>query len=246
MSDQPAIPAPSSKSPTPRNPLAVAALVCGIVGLPLAILFSFAGVVLGILAVVLGALAAAKSAKQPTRRRRGRGGIVLGILSITLAVLVIIGLRSFYIPSEAMAPTVQVGDRVLVNTLVYDVGSPQRGDIIVFEDPNAVRPENTSSAEDEQHFIKRVIGIPGDVLEIREGAVFINGEQFDEPSGVQLSTDSFGPVTVEEDMFFVMGDNRPNSADSRSVLGQIPEEMIVGKAFVLIRPSSGFSWLSED
>jgi signal peptidase I len=91
-----------------------------------------------------------------------------------------------------------------------------------------------------------VIGIPGDELEVKEGEVFINGEPVEDPPGVQRDQSNFGPVTVQRDKVFVMGDNRANSSDSRSILNQIPYDKIVGKAFVLLWPPSRLEWLSDD
>lgn len=198
-----------------------------------------------------------------------RGGVLsffrelpgLILVAFVLALLIKTFLvQAFYIPSASMVPTLEIGDRVLVNKLVYDFGVPQRGDVIVFEDPNAQEPDRSFfgaiahwlteglgfATADEQDFIKRVIGIPGDELEIREGEVFINGEPFDEPPGIRQGNDNYGPDTVEADSVFVMGDNRPNSSDSRSLLGQIPYDKIVGKAFVLLWPPSRVEWLSDD
>ena len=203
------------------------------------------------------------------REDQERGGVLsffrelpgLILVAFVLALLIKTFLvQAFFIPSASMVPTLQIGDRVLVNKLVYDFGEPQRFDIIVFEDPNAPPVERTffegvwdwlteglgfASAQ-EQDFIKRVIGLPGDELELREGHLFINGERMRQPPGVQLDASTYGPVTIEPDKVFVMGDNRANSSDSRSLLGQIPYDKIVGKAFVLLWPPSRVEWLSDD
>lgn len=207
--------------------------------------------------------------EDPKKEDRERGGLLsffrelpgLILVAFVLALLIKTFLvQAFYIPSASMVPTLEVGDRVLVNKLVYDFGEPQRFDIIVFEDPNAVEPDRGFfeglwnwlteglgfATEAEQDFIKRVIGLPGDELEIKEGHVFINGEPIEEPPGVRVGQDTFEPVTVEPDKVFVMGDNRANSSDSRSLLGQIPYDKIVGKAFVLLWPPSRVEWLSDD
>jgi signal peptidase I len=207
--------------------------------------------------------------EDPDKEERERGGLLsffrelpgLILVAFILALLIKTFLvQAFYIPSASMVPTLQIGDRVLVNKLVFDFGIPQRGDIIVFEDPNAAEPDRGFfedlwhwlteglgfATAEEQDFIKRVIGLPGDELEIKEGEVFINGELFEEPPLVQPGQDSFGPITVEQDKVFVMGDNRPNSSDSRSLLGQISYDKIVGKAFVLLWPPSRVEWLSDD
>jgi signal peptidase I len=198
-----------------------------------------------------------------------RGGLLsffrelpgLILVAFVLALLIKTFLvQAFYIPSASMVPTLQIGDRVLVNKLVYDFGVPQRFDIIVFEDPNADEPDRGFfegiwdwlteglgfATAQEQDFIKRVVGLPGDELEIKEGEIFINSEVIEEPPTVQSDQTTFGPITVEEDKVFVMGDNRANSSDSRSILGQIPYDKIVGKAFVLLWPPSRLEWLSDD
>jgi signal peptidase I len=199
-----------------------------------------------------------------------RGGLLsffrelpgLILVAFVLALLIKTFLvQAFFIPSASMVPTLEIGDRVLVNKLVYDFGEPQRFDIIVFEDPNAQPGPDRGFFEgiwdwlteglgfasaQEQDFIKRVIGLPGDELEIKEGHVFINGERIREPPLVQLDVSTYGPITVEPDKVFVMGDNRANSSDSRSLLSQIPYEKIVGKAFVLLWPPSRLEWLSDD
>jgi signal peptidase I len=180
---------------------------------------------------------------------------------IALAVAILIKtflLQAFYIPSESMEPTLDVGDRVLVEKVSYRFGSPQRGDVVVFERdltaPSARPPQSvwtrigdsfkglfgfpTSGNED---FIKRVVGIGGDVVEGRAGRVYVNGHRLDEsylPSGTQTST--FGPVRVPPRMIFVMGDNRGNSEDSR-VIGPVPVDTIVGKALLILWPPSHVS-----
>ena len=206
---------------------------------------------------------------DPKRKDDERGGLLgffrelPGLILIAFVLALVIKtflVQAFYIPSASMVPTLEVGDRVLVNKLVYDFGVPQRNDIIVFEDPNAPEVERGFfesmwnwlteglgfATESEQDFIKRVIGIPGDEVEIKEGHVFINGEPFDEAPGVQLDQYTGGPFTIQKDKVFVMGDNRANSSDSRSILHQIPYDKIVGKAFVLLWPPSRLEWLSDD
>jgi signal peptidase I len=217
--------------------------------------------------------AVAERGKQPPKHRAPREeqregffgffrelpGLI--IIAFLLALLIKTFLvQAFFIPSQSMVPTLKVNDRVLVNKLVYDFGEPQRGDIIVFEDPNGVEPERNLlqsiwawlteglgfSQSGEQDFIKRVIGLPGDTLEVNQGQVLINGEPLDEPYLVRPGHDTYEPHTIPEDSVFVMGDNRPNSSDSRSTLGFIPYEKIVGKAFVLLWPPSRMEWLGDD
>ena len=151
----------------------------------------------------------------------------------------------------------EIGDRVMVNRLSYRWGQPDRGDIIVFADEagaerNAQNPivgglRSLAAGlglvpPSEEDFIKRVIGLPGETVEVRDGVVYIDGDELPEAAvsdGGYLSTrdESFMPPTVgPEDEYFVMGDNRPRSSDSRSLLGTIDREQIIGRAFVLMWP----------
>jgi signal peptidase I len=168
---------------------------------------------------------------------------------IVVAVLVALVVRSlvvqpFYIPSESMVPTLQVDDRVLVNKLSYRVGDVDRGDIVVFERPGPVRET------DIKDLIKRVIGLPGDSLVIKEEQVFIDGTALDEgylPEGTTTSIGPSGctdatPCVIPEGEVWVMGDNRDNSEDSRW-FGPIPESTIVGRAFVRIWPPGAIGLL---
>ena len=188
-------------------------------------------------------------------------GLVL--IAFLLALLIKTFLvQAFYIPSGSMVPTLRIGDRVLVNKLVYDFGEPQRGDIVVFEDPHPPggEPERNAfqafldwlteglgfSAGAQQDFIKRVIGLPGDRISMDNGQVFINDEPLEEPYLVRPGSDEYEAHVVEEGHLFVMGDNRPNSSDSRTTLGQIPYDKVVGKAFILLWPPSRAEFLSDD
>ena len=207
--------------------------------------------------------------EQATESRQNGGGILgffmelpgLIIIAFALALLIKTFLiQAFYIPSESMVPTLLIGDRVLVNKLVYDFGEPQRGDVIVFENPDLVEEDRNVvevvwdwlveglgfSTDPTRDFIKRVVGVPGDTVEMKNGKVFVNGQRIAEPYLSNRGAQDFPPTQVEPDRVFVMGDNRPNSQDSRSALGQIPMDKIVGKAFVLLWPPSRVEWLSDD
>ncbi|MBI3648734.1 MAG: signal peptidase I [Actinobacteria bacterium] len=160
--------------------------------------------------------------------------------------------QAFFIPSGSMEPTLMPGDRVLVDKIPYYFHDPRRGDIIVFEDPHPKAGQDRGllggffhwmfqglgfTPPENEDFIKRVIGLPGDVVEGRHGAVFVNGQKLDEsylPAGRE--TRPFDPVTVPPGELFVMGDNRGNSLDSRFGLGYIPIDKVVGKAFVIMWP----------
>jgi len=162
--------------------------------------------------------------------------VVGGALLIAFLVKTFL-VQAFYIPSLSMSPTLHVNDRVLVNKLSYRFGEVERGDVVVFRAPR------NESAKD---LIKRVIGLPGDVVEVRDGHMVLNGRVLSEPylqPGVQsepLTSTSRWIVGPGE--YFVMGDNRGNSRDSR-YFSPIDESLVIGKAFVRIWPVTDFSLL---
>lgn len=179
---------------------------------------------------------------------------LLVLLAFALAVVLKTFLvQAFYIPSASMVPTLEVNDRILVNKVVFDLREPQRGEVIVFHE-EGVGPGGVSGTLNDlaaglgivppaqRDFVKRIIGLPGETLEVRDGVVYIDGERLRESTVEQggylqaRSSDDFGPVEIPRGEYFLMGDNRPNSADSRSSLGTIEREEIVGRAFVVIWP----------
>ncbi|MEJ5359927.1 MAG: signal peptidase I [Desulfobacterales bacterium] len=176
--------------------------------------------------------------------------------AIFIAVLIALFIRTFVvqafkIPSGSMKPTLQIGDHILVNKFAYGVkipylntvllpvGSPERGDIVVFKYPLDPRKD----------FIKRVIGIPGDVVEIRDKVVYVNHQRLNHDVGVFTDPhimpgtlrprDNLGPVKVPAGHLFVMGDNRDESFDSR-FWGFVPLRDVSGKAFIIY-----WSWDSD-
>jgi signal peptidase I len=202
---------------------------------------------------------------EPDRTQRKHGilgflgevpGLVLMAFILALVIRTFL-FQAFFIPSPSMEPTLKEGDRVLVNKIPYYFHDPRRGDIVVFENPHPTvatdrgvvsgfvhwlfqglgfqQPEN-------EDFIKRVIGLPGDVVEGRQGSVFVNGNKLKEPYLTQ-KTQPFAAVTVPAGKLFVMGDNRGNSLDSRFTLGFIPLDKVIGEAFVRIWPPSRFGLL---
>lgn len=187
-------------------------------------------------------------------------GLILIALVLALLIKTFL-VQAFYIPSESMVPTLRNGDRVLVNKLIFNIRDPDRGEIVVFENPNLQEEDRNPFAavwhwiteglgftvDPNKDFIKRVIAIPGDTIEVRGGRVFVNGQRIREPYLVRNRDRSdFGPYSVPPDTYFMMGDNRANSQDSRSpAVGPVPREKIVGKAFVILWPPSRFEWLGE-
>jgi len=178
---------------------------------------------------------------------------ILVLIALVLAVLVkTFAFQAFWIPSRSMAETLEVNDRVMVNKLAYRVGDVARGDVIVFDDPNGPSrdgesmlgsvwrnlTESVGLSAPKTEFIKRVIGLPGETLEIHANQVLIDGEVIEEPYlDATIEMFDFGPVAVPEESVFVMGDNRSSSRDSR-FFGAVPLDEVVGKALVLMWPPS--------
>lgn len=186
-----------------------------------------------------------------------KGKLRENLEAIGIAIILALFIRAFVvqafkIPSGSMKPTLQIGDHILVNKFIYgvkipytgitliDVKEPAHGDIIVFRYPE----------DPDKDFIKRVIGTPGDIIEIKNKKVYVNNVPIPDDfvihtrpqilSGLTNHRDNFGPVTVPADSYFVMGDNRDNSYDSR-FWGFVDEKAIKGKAFIIY-----WSWDSEN
>ena len=152
---------------------------------------------------------------------------------IVIAFILAMILRTFVIegriiPTGSMLPTIQLQDRVMVNKFIYHFKEPQRGDIVVLEPP-----EILNSNED---YIKRVIGLPGDTVEMKEGKVFINGKALAEPYLAEPINYEYGPVQVPEDSLMVLGDNRNFSFDSHSWNAWLTRDHLKGKAFMIYWP----------
>jgi signal peptidase I len=147
------------------------------------------------------------------------------VLSLVIFLLIRLVIQNYRIESHSMQPNFFEGQFILVNKLAFKVGEPERGEVIVFHNPGNV----------EEDYIKRVIGLPGDEVEIRDQTVFVNGEVLAEPYATNPFTSNYGPESVPESHLFVMGDNRGNSSDSRRI-GSIPQELIVGQAWLRVWP----------
>ncbi len=180
---------------------------------------------------------------------------MLVAIALVLAVFIkTLVFQAFFIPSGSMEDTLEINDRILVNKLSYRFGDPERGDILVFDrspdrDESLVAAlfrnlaESIGARTPEADLIKRVIALPGETVEIRGNTVFVDGSPLEEPYLRQSTrTRDMEPVTVPADEYFVMGDNRTRSLDSRS-FGTISRDEIVGKAFVIIWPTSRWGGL---
>lgn len=200
-----------------------------------------------------------KFSKRSEKRLAGKTKSRLreNIEAIALAVILALFIRTFVvqafkIPSGSMKQTLLIGDHILVNKFIFGVklpvigktliplSEPKQGDIIVFKFPE----------DPEKDFIKRVVAVSGDVVEIRDKKVFINGKLQQNPFGYHTDPviipggnqprDNFGPITVPPDSLFVMGDNRDHSYDSR-FWGYVNLSAVKGKAFIIY-----WSWNKED
>jgi signal peptidase I len=146
------------------------------------------------------------------------------VLTAVIFISIRIVVQNFRIEGQSMVPTLQSGEYLLVNKLSYRLGEPQRGDIIVFQ-----------AWESDKDFIKRVVAGPGDEVSIKESKVFVNGQPLREPYILAPPGDTLGPFNLGPDEYFVLGDNRPNSSDSR-VYGPLNRDRIIGKAWLTYWP----------
>lgn len=170
----------------------------------------------------------------PVRRERSRRTVMLFLavffgFQFVLSGILAFVIRTFvaearYIPSGTMTPTLQIDDRLIIDKLVYQFSSPKRGDIVVFSPTETLRQQNFRDA-----FIKRIIGLPGDEVQVKDGSVYINGQPLRENYISEAPKYEFGPVVVPPDSYFVLGDNRNNSYDSH-YWGFVPRQNIIGKA----------------
>ena len=158
-----------------------------------------------------------------------------GLKTIGLSAILAIGIRQFvaearYIPSGSMLPTLQINDRLIVDKLSYRFNTPQRGDIVVFSPTSTLEKQNFHDA-----FIKRVIGLPGDKVEVKGGRVYVNDQALRENYIEEDPQYQWGPQTVPNGSYLVLGDNRNNSYDSH-YWGFVPREKIIGRAVVRFWP----------
>lgn len=163
------------------------------------------------------------------------------LIAIGVALLLAVLIRTFLaeptsVSGRSMIQTLQPGDKVMINKIAYKLGEPERGDIVVFE---------TKEGKD---LIKRIIGLPGDKIQAKDGKVLLNGKPLTESyleKGVV--TEDFPETEVPSGKYFVMGDNRPESADSRnSLIGLVDENELIGKASFVYWPFSNIGSVSTE
>jgi signal peptidase I len=217
-----------------------------------------------------GPTAARRADRHRAHEPHGLAGAARELVPLVLAALVLAVLiksflvQAFFIPSVSMEPTLAPGDRILVCRICNTFSDVNRGDVIVFADPNpgpetdrgivggfvhwlgegigVARPEHDD-------FIKRVAAVEGDTWEIRRGVLFVNGRRVAEPYvAPEPDPRDFGPEVVPDGMLFVLGDNRAHSGDSRfpppTGLGYVPEDEVIGEAFVIAWPLNRIGGLS--
>ena len=146
-------------------------------------------------------------------------------LAVIIFLIIRIGIQNYRIEGQSMEPNFHDGEYLIVNKLAYRLGEYERGDVIVFKYPN----------DPSKDYIKRVIGLPGDTVEIRGGELFVNDNQIEEPYLHMPNTRDEAPTVVEAGHLYVMGDNRPASSDTRS-WGQLGQNFVIGQAWLAIWP----------
>lgn len=195
-----------------------------------------------------------EESQQNSRRRSGWASIREWVVVIVSAIIIATVLRTFvvqqfYIAGPSMETSLNGDDRVLVNKLAYRFGKPSRGDVVVFD-------RITVNGDSVQHddLIKRVVGLPGEAIEIRDCMILIDGIALDEPwlvvdtedadldPGLRCGTSTLDRTVIGDDQVFLIGDNRPMSFDSR-MFGAVDVDTIVGKAMVVIWPPANIQRL---
>lgn len=151
--------------------------------------------------------------------------------AMVLAIVIALFVQNFIfatsiVEGDSMEPTLEDGERLIFNKIVYFIDEPKRGDIIIIQQPN-------------KNYVKRIIALPGEIIEIRNSELYINGERYIETflsEEVRGKTGEYGPIRVPQNSYFVMGDNRAISKDSRNGLGYIHRDEIIGKSELIIYP----------
>lgn len=170
------------------------------------------------------------------------GIYLLVVLALTYLVIAFVGQRT-EVNGSSMEPTLSNGDNLIVDKISYRFREPERFDIIVFP----------FQYKEGTYYIKRIIGLPGETVQIdEEGKIYINGEQLQESYGMEVIDEihigrAAEPIVLGEDEYFVMGDNRNNSSDSRVIeVGNIKKDQIIGRAWVRIWPFDKFGKISHQ
>ncbi|WP_407311500.1 signal peptidase I [Desulfosporosinus sp. SB140] len=163
------------------------------------------------------------------------------LIIIAVAFVLSLVIRNYLIdtrivPSSSMLPTIQLQDRLLVDRIFYKFDTIRRGDILTFKAPPGVKKD--------EDLVKRVIGLPGEKLQIKNGKVYINDKVLNEPYIEHPADYEFGPVTVPANSYFMMGDNRPISLDSH-IWGALPTNYLLGRVWIRYWPLGNFGALTK-
>lgn len=195
--------------------------------------------------------------------QKEREGSWMGELGRTIALSIILslGIRTFvaearWIPTGSMLPTLQINDKLIVDKVSYRLQTPQRGDIVVFMPPNSAKvcsqvgspvmegeavdpwnpdPNKSEVPQIKDAYIKRLIGVPGDKIHVTQGRVYINDRALSEEYIADAPNYELGPITVPQNSYLMLGDNRNNSCDSH-MWGFVPKNQIIGRAIVRFWP----------
>ncbi len=191
--------------------------------------------------------------------------------TLLTAIVLALGIRTFvaearYIPSSSMVPTLEIDDRLIIEKISYHFNKPQRSDIVVFYPPDkaatacvqrpttssgqiipnlSVDPDKTTSSKPKDAYIKRIVGIPGDRIEVKNERVYRNGQEIRESYIKEAPVYDFPQVIVPENQYLVFGDNRNNSCDSH-LWGFVPHDNIIGKAVVRFWPLDRLGAIEPD
>ena len=161
------------------------------------------------------------------------------VLAVVLFLVLQFAFQNTIVEGSSMEPNLVDQEWLLVNKLAYRVGEPERGDVIVFHSPE----------QPEKDFIKRVVGLPGETVEIRRGRLYIDGEPLEEPWRPALDRANFAPYRVPAGQYFVLGDNRPSSNDSRiwkATGAALERDRIIGKAWISVWPRETWGRVPTD
>lgn len=182
---------------------------------------------------------------NPPKEKLISRNVLLWARDIGIALVVALILMQFVKPcivrEHSMEDTLYPDDYIFVSRQAYFFGEPERGDVVVFH--SELMGENGVT----KNLIKRVVGIPGDTVEIKGGSVYVNGEAIKEPYIKEgFTSGEMEKVTVPDEMLFLMGDNRQRSKDSRDPdVGFVPKKQLIGKAFFRVYPFDGFGFISK-
>lgn len=186
-----------------------------------------------------------QEAKEKLEDEKVRGFMRWGFeIVVTLVLAAMVGIMLFQtvtMQESSMEPTIAVGDRFFINRVVYKFSSPKRGDLIVFR---------TNASDDAALHIRRVIGLPGETVQISDGKILIDGKEYQEAGQFPEITNpglASTTVTLESGQYFVLGDNRNNSEDSRySDIGNVNKRYIVGKLWFTCSPFEKFGFVKDE